>query len=180
MTMTIGDNVKKIRKEKKLTQQKLADEIGISRSYLGDIENNRNNPSEKTMYSLAEKLNVSMFYLTTGNKTVEDFSNNEISEAFRTLNINSENELKKELKQLIDSELSFAEVNYLINSLSFLKECNEEDLMTFAALIRTIRQTSPAYIENLKEDGSYNKEELKNFINETTDQFKKFLKKRSG
>lgn len=63
--MKIGDNVKKIRKERKLTQSELAKRMGISRSYLSDIENNRKNPSKRTLDSLAEKLDVSFIYLTT-------------------------------------------------------------------------------------------------------------------
>lgn len=67
--MSIGKNVKKIREERNLTQQKLAKEMNISRSYLSDIENNRKNPSFKTLEALAEKLNVSMLCLTTGDTT---------------------------------------------------------------------------------------------------------------
>lgn len=66
--MSIGENVKAIRKEKKLTQSELAEEMGISRSYLSDIENNRKNPSIKTLTSLANKLDVSVVYLMTGKK----------------------------------------------------------------------------------------------------------------
>jgi len=62
--MSVGENIKKLRKERKLTQQQLADKIGISRSYLGDIEKDRKSPSTKTLSTLAEKLGVSMFYLT--------------------------------------------------------------------------------------------------------------------
>lgn len=69
--MNIGENVKAIRKERKLTQKQLAEKMNISRSYLSDIENNRKNPSSKTLQSLSQKLNVSMAYLITGEKTIE-------------------------------------------------------------------------------------------------------------
>lgn len=39
----IRDNIKKYRKEKKLTQQDLADLAGISRQYVTDIENENRN-----------------------------------------------------------------------------------------------------------------------------------------
>lgn len=71
--MSIGSNIKKIRKEKKITQNDLAKEMGISRSYLGDLENDRRNPSTKTLESLAQKLDVSMPYLLEGKRTMEDF-----------------------------------------------------------------------------------------------------------
>jgi transcriptional regulator with XRE-family HTH domain len=61
-----GSNLKKVRKENKFTQFELAKEIGISRTYLSDLENNRYSPSLKTAQSLADKLNVSICYLITG------------------------------------------------------------------------------------------------------------------
>lgn len=56
--MTVGENVKAIRKERKLKQKELAEQCGISRSYLSDIENDRHSPSIKTLNSLAIKLNA--------------------------------------------------------------------------------------------------------------------------
>lgn len=63
MSIDIGGNIKKLRKERKITQQELARNVGLSRSYLSDIENNRNNPSLKTIESLSVKLNISIHYL---------------------------------------------------------------------------------------------------------------------
>ncbi|MFQ9320749.1 MAG: helix-turn-helix domain-containing protein [Enterococcus durans] len=70
--MNIGDNIKEIRTIKGLTQQELADKIGISRSYLGDLEKNRRNPSSETIEKLSEMLGVSIFYLMRGIKTQQD------------------------------------------------------------------------------------------------------------
>src|SRR5699024_7540590 len=110
---------KQIRKEKKLTQQELAKLMGISRSYLSDVENNRYNPSTKTIEALAEKLDVSMLYLTTGQKALRDLTDEERKDSWeKTRNVflekNKEiqNDLKEELKQLIDTELSFIETTY--------------------------------------------------------------------
>lgn len=72
--MSIGKNISLIRKSKKLTQANLAKEIGISRSYLSDLENDRKNPSAKTLKNLAEKLNVRMSNLIEENDT--DFIDN--------------------------------------------------------------------------------------------------------
>lgn len=72
--MSIGKNISLIRKSKKLTQANLAKEIGISRSYLSDLENDRKNPSAKTLKNLAEKLNVRMINLIEENDT--DFIDN--------------------------------------------------------------------------------------------------------
>ena len=37
--MTFGENLKRIRKEMKLTQQEMANRMGISRTFLSDVEN---------------------------------------------------------------------------------------------------------------------------------------------
>lgn len=67
--MTIGSNIKKIRKEKKLSQQELSELMGISRSYLSDVENDRYNPSIKTITQLAKQLGVSTTYLMASDST---------------------------------------------------------------------------------------------------------------
>lgn len=70
--MTIGENIKNVRNAKKMTQKELAETIGLSRSYLGDLEKNRRNPSTKTVKKISEKLGISVFYLMTGFPNVED------------------------------------------------------------------------------------------------------------
>ncbi|WP_422632194.1 helix-turn-helix domain-containing protein, partial [Staphylococcus simulans] len=39
--MTFGENLKRIRKDMKLTQQEMGNKMGISQSYLSDMENSR-------------------------------------------------------------------------------------------------------------------------------------------
>lgn len=54
----IGKALKRIRGKK--TQSEFAERIGISRSYLGDLENNRKNPSIETLSKIANKLDISL------------------------------------------------------------------------------------------------------------------------
>ncbi|MEG7380150.1 helix-turn-helix transcriptional regulator [Bacillus subtilis] len=56
--MTVGQRIKAIRKERKLTQVQLADKAKLSRSYLADIERDRYNPSLSTLESVASALGV--------------------------------------------------------------------------------------------------------------------------
>ena len=53
-----GEVIKKIRKDKKLTQGELATKANISRTYLSDVENNRYNPSLETLGDIARALEV--------------------------------------------------------------------------------------------------------------------------
>lgn len=52
--------IKQKREEKKLTQQEVADAVGITRSYLSDIENGRYNPSFKKSIELATFLGIDL------------------------------------------------------------------------------------------------------------------------
>lgn len=58
--MVLGNIIKTERKKQEISQEKLAEEIGISRTYLSDIENNRYNPSFGVVLSIAKYLNISL------------------------------------------------------------------------------------------------------------------------
>ena len=64
--MTFGQNLKAIRKRMKLTQTEMAERIGISQSYLADIEHNRKNISLAVVLRIAKGLNISV------NKLIND------------------------------------------------------------------------------------------------------------
>lgn len=55
--MDIGNAIKSIRIEEQMTQEEFANKAGISRSYLGDLENNRKSPSVETLQKIATALN---------------------------------------------------------------------------------------------------------------------------
>ena len=73
----LGLKIKQLRSEyslklgKKFTQKDLANKLGISRSYLGDIESGRTVPNDEFIKKISKALDVSIDYLTTG--TVETF-----------------------------------------------------------------------------------------------------------
>lgn len=73
--MSIGESIKKIRKENGLTQAEFSKKIGISRTYLSDLENSRKSPSVETLDKIANKLDVSTTYLLNGDKYAEYFNN---------------------------------------------------------------------------------------------------------
>ena len=58
--MTFGDNLKRIRKKMKLTQQGMADRMDISRSYLSDLENAKRSTSINTVLYIAKTLDISV------------------------------------------------------------------------------------------------------------------------
>jgi len=56
--VSLGNNIAKIRKELKITQQSLADGIGIERTSLSQIENCLYCPSAETMKKISDFLNL--------------------------------------------------------------------------------------------------------------------------
>jgi transcriptional regulator with XRE-family HTH domain len=54
----IGNNIRKLRIEKTLTQETFSEAIGISVSYLGQIERGQRTPSISTLESIANTLEV--------------------------------------------------------------------------------------------------------------------------
>lgn len=54
----VGEIIKSIRRSRGLTQKELAKLIGISNTYLSDLEVNRVNPSLSTLLRILDKLDV--------------------------------------------------------------------------------------------------------------------------
>lgn len=61
MTACVGDLIKYYRKDKGISQEKLAEEAGCTREYIGKLENNKNSPTIETLALIAQKLNVDLF-----------------------------------------------------------------------------------------------------------------------
>ncbi len=64
--------LKKIREQKDLTQEQLADMSGVTRYLISDFENEKRRPSPRTISRLAEALNCSYIALMTGEETSEE------------------------------------------------------------------------------------------------------------
>lgn len=56
----LGYRIKAAREEKKLTQEKLAEAVGISTVYLSEIENKRTIPSFSVLCSICKIINISL------------------------------------------------------------------------------------------------------------------------
>lgn len=57
---TIGKKIKKKRTILGLTQEELAEKVGISRAYIGFVEQGRNAPSLETLEKIAKSLKVKL------------------------------------------------------------------------------------------------------------------------
>lgn len=66
--MTIGNNIKRIREDKGMTQKELADKCNIIYQTIGKYERNLLNPKYETLEKIAKALEVSSFDLIDGYK----------------------------------------------------------------------------------------------------------------
>jgi transcriptional regulator with XRE-family HTH domain len=55
----LGNNLKKIRVKKNITQSESAKKLGVDRSFVSNIENAKTNPTLSTITNLAKVLGVS-------------------------------------------------------------------------------------------------------------------------
>lgn len=55
----LGEKIRGLRRAKKISQEELADEAGIERSYMGAIERGERNPSFDKVTSIAKALTIS-------------------------------------------------------------------------------------------------------------------------
>ena len=65
MRKLVGENTARIRKEKGLTQEALAEKSGLSQQYISGLENGQRNPTIVTLFELASALGVSHVELLT-------------------------------------------------------------------------------------------------------------------
>jgi len=61
--IVIGERLKALRKEKKLSQEVLANAIGVQKSAVSRYEANRDDPSDKVKVAIAKYCNISLDYL---------------------------------------------------------------------------------------------------------------------
>jgi len=55
----LGDNIKRIRTKKKMSQGDIARALEVDRGYISNIENGKKNPTIATIAKIAEALKVS-------------------------------------------------------------------------------------------------------------------------
>ena len=106
---TVGGRIKKLRMEKGLSQEELAEMLFLNAKNISAYENNRNEVPSAVLADLAKALDSSMDYIYTGIETVED-DDPDIAEAIEMLKkIGNKALLKmvvKNIKNAAECELS--------------------------------------------------------------------------
>ena len=68
MRKLVGRNVKRLRREKGLTQEEFAEISGFSQQYISGLEGGHRNPTVVTLYELATALGVNHLELLRPNR----------------------------------------------------------------------------------------------------------------
>ena len=61
--MDIGERIKEVRTYRKMTQQELADGVGVKKAIVSLYESNQRKPSFEALEAIADVLNINMGYL---------------------------------------------------------------------------------------------------------------------
>ena len=102
--LTMGDRIKEARRNKKLTQEQLAELLDISVEFVGQIERGIKMPSMQVFIKLIEALNVSADYLLRDSvSTGQFFGDNEIGRKIEKLNPKQ----KIALEALVDTYIQY-------------------------------------------------------------------------
>lgn len=56
----LGENLRKYRLESNLTQEQLAELVGIHPTYVGKLESGKNNPSVKMLYKITRAMKINL------------------------------------------------------------------------------------------------------------------------
>ncbi|NYT66842.1 helix-turn-helix transcriptional regulator [Alcaligenaceae bacterium] len=68
LRIVLAENIKAFRREKGFSQEKLAEECGLHRTYIGSVERQERNVTLSTLEILALALNVTVLDLLTKHK----------------------------------------------------------------------------------------------------------------
>ena len=66
----VGENIRRRRLELRLTQQELGDRLGVTQTYISDVEQGKRSPRLGRMAAIAEALEVTPSYLLAGQPVV--------------------------------------------------------------------------------------------------------------
>ena len=98
---SIGRKIRDARKNASMTQVELAKATNLSRSYIGDIEKDRYNPSVSTLQAIAKATNVPVENLLGGNAPAPPAPQK--SDDLPDLNARDERQIERDLEDMIHS-----------------------------------------------------------------------------
>lgn len=119
MTIQLGENIKRLRKERNITQEKLAEYLNVSYQTVSKWENGITMPSVMILPSVANVFGVSIDELYDPDKHTNNERIQQYEEEYAVLCSNGDNEGRVELmrKALAEFPRNYVFMNYLARSL---------------------------------------------------------------
>lgn len=101
--MLLGERIRELRDQRTETLKDVSKSVGLSVSYLSDIERGRTNPSLQTLEKLALHFEVSVTDVLVGVEFAGDITNNSLPKGLAELfaDENYRNEIDEDWKQLL-------------------------------------------------------------------------------
>lgn len=118
--MTLGEKIRRLRKEKDWSQTQLGQKLGLHPKHISRYENNVHNPPIETLVRIAELFGISVDYLLTEQpKTISGtaIKDNKVLEYFDAVD-KMEPEYKKMVFDLIDLIMFKSNIEKMTNAKS--------------------------------------------------------------
>lgn len=96
----LGDKIKKLRKDCKITQTELAEAVGLRQSAIGMIERNKNGASPDKLKLIADFFGVTVDYLLSENEDNKEINIEEVKNI--ELSKRAEKDIEKALQQTLE------------------------------------------------------------------------------
>lgn len=109
--MTVGGRIKQLRKKINLTQQQLAEQVGITYIQIGRYETGKSNVSADVLQKIAKALNTTADFLMNGGNA-QQLSDKELLQQFKEVEL-LPNEDKHLIKTFIDAFLTKRKIQKL-------------------------------------------------------------------
>lgn len=168
--MTLGENIRRIRKEKGLSQSELGKRIGVSYQQIGQYENGKRNPKIETIDKIASALGVKIADITQSFKISDYKKTSEFNRLERRA------EAEKGVVSILADIYGFAEEKVILgkyaDSFYFLigKENNQFILNdgVIDTLYKSIKASVPPLVDHMKTTQTEN-EYIKERLEELSD-----------
>lgn len=121
------NNLEYYRKKKKMTQGELAKKIGVSTTFVSQIENGISNPSDENLLKISEILDVSVNDLNLSNRNTLSSNTDIIIELIRLLKMKTKSNL---IKWVDDDEISeFNVYKTNVNNTEYILVVNTDEVI---------------------------------------------------
>ncbi|MBP2015352.1 helix-turn-helix domain-containing protein [Anaerococcus degeneri] len=133
------NNLEYYRKKKKMTQGELAKKIGVSTTFVSQIENGISNPSDENLLKISEILDVSVNDLNLSNRNTLSSNTDIIIELIRLLKMKTKSNL---IKWVEDDEISeFNVYKTIINDTEYILVVNTDEIIISSDLDKVYEQS---------------------------------------